>query len=56
MTSNNAAANRAEHGVVSCDMPGYCTHRGSLETTFGAGYASCECENGGKGEASNKVS
>lgn len=56
MTTNNAATNRTEHGVVSCDMSGYSTHRGALEATFGASCASCESENGGKGDARNKVS
>ena len=56
MTTYDAATNRTEHGMVSCDMSGYSPHRSALEATFGASCASCECENGGKGDARNKVS
>jgi len=56
MSSDNAATNGSEYGVVPCDMPGYRTHNGALEATFGAGFASCDGKNGSKSYTSNETS
>jgi hypothetical protein len=55
MSCDNAATDGSEHSVVPCDMPSYCTYSGALKTTFGAGFPSCDGNNGSKGYTSNET-